>query len=62
MYIYQIIGLVGKMTKETGVQSQVELYQKLDATLLNTQNYKECIKGKLEKSRAKSIALSYTWG
>ena len=44
------------MVRETGVQSQVESYQKtkkmvLDATLLNTQHYKAQIKGKAEKSR-----------
>ena len=32
----------------------------LDATLLNTQNYKVQIKGKVEQSREKSSALSYT--
>ena len=41
------------MVWETGVQSQVELYQKLkkmvlDVTLLNTQHYKVGIKGKVE--------------
>ena len=32
----------------------------LDATLLNTQHYKEWIKGKIEQSRERSSALSYT--
>ena len=32
----------------------------LDATLLNTQQYKVCIKGKVEKSRERSRALRYT--
>ena len=32
----------------------------LDTSLLNTQHYKVHIKGKLEKSRQKSSALSYT--
>ena len=31
-----------------------------DATLLNTQNYKVRIKGKMEQSREKSNALPYT--
>ena len=32
----------------------------LDTSLLNTQQYKVCIKGKAEKSRERSSALSYT--
>ena len=32
----------------------------LDAPLLNTQQYKERIKGKVEQSREMSSALSYT--
>ena len=32
----------------------------LDATLLNTQKYKVCIKGKVEQSRERSSALLYT--
>ena len=32
----------------------------LDATLLNTQNYKVCIKGKVEQSMERSSALPYT--
>ena len=44
------------MAWETWVQSQVESYQKtqkmvLDASLLNTQQYKVRIKGKVEQSR-----------
>ena len=44
------------MARETWVQSQVESYQRLkkmvlDAPLLNTQNYKVWIKGKVELSR-----------
>ena len=31
----------------------------LDASLLNTQNYKERIKGKVEQSRERSSALPY---
>ena len=42
------------MALETRVQSQVESYQRLkmvlDTSLLNTQHYKVCIKGKVEKS------------
>ena len=36
------------MVRETGVQSQVESYQKLknDTALLNTQRYKVRVKGK----------------
>ena len=40
------------MVRETGVQSQVESYQRLkndiDAALLNTDHYKVRIKGKVE--------------
>ena len=32
----------------------------LDTSLLNTQYYKVCIKGKVEQSRGRSSALSYT--
>ena len=32
----------------------------LDTSLLNTQHYKVCIKGKLTKSGEKSSALQYT--
>ena len=32
----------------------------LDTSLLYTQQYKVCIKGKVEQSREKSSALSYT--
>ena len=32
----------------------------LDTSLLNTQCYKECIKGKVEQSRGRSSALPYT--
>ena len=53
------------MARKTGVQSQVESYQRLEkmvleATLLNTQHYKVRIKGKVEKSREWSSALPYT--
>ena len=56
------------MVGETGVQSQVESYQRLkkkkkkkkmvlDAALLNTQHYKVRIKGKVEQFRERSSAL-----
>ena len=32
----------------------------LDTALLNTQQYKVCIKGKVEQSRKRSSALPYT--
>ena len=32
----------------------------LDTSLLNTQQYKVCIKGKVEQSRERSSALPYT--
>ena len=55
--------------RDTGVQSQVESYQRLkkkkkkmvlDTALLNTQLYKVRIKGKVEQSREWSSALPYT--
>ena len=53
------------MARETGVQSLVELYQRLkklvlDAALLDTQHYKVRIKGKVEHSR--NNAFPYTSG
>ena len=53
------------MVRETGVQSQVESYQRLkkmvlDTSLLNIQHYKVCIKGKVEQSRERSSASPYT--
>ena len=54
------------MVRETRVQSQVKLYQRLkkmvlDDALLNTQYYKERIKDKVEQSREWSNALPYTF-
>ena len=53
------------MARKTGVQSQVELYQKLkknvlDASLLNTQLYKVSIEAKMVQSKKKCSAFSYT--
>ena len=53
------------MVQETGVQAQVESYQKLkkivlDISLLNTHHYKVGIKGKVKQSWEKSSALHYT--
>ena len=53
------------MVWDTGVQSQVESYQRLkkmvlDTSLLNTQHYKGRIKGKVEQSSERSSALPYT--
>ena len=53
------------MIWESEVQFQVESYQDskkmvLDAALLNTQNYKVRIKGKVKQSRELSSALPYT--
>ena len=54
------------MVRETGVQYQVESYQRLkkkmilDAALLNTQHYKVRIKGRVEQSKELTSALSYT--
>ena len=53
------------MVWETGVQSQVESYQRLkkmvlDSALLNTQHYKVRIKGKVKQSREWSSTIPYT--
>ena len=53
------------MIWETWVQSQVASYEKslkmvLDTSLLNTQQYKVRIKGKVEQSRGRSSALPCT--
>ena len=53
------------MVQGTGVQSQVESYQRLkkillDAALLNTQHYKVSIKGKVVQSKERNSAHSYT--
>ena len=53
------------MARESQIQSQVESYQRLkkiglDASLLNTQQYKVGIKGKVGQSRERSRALPYT--
>ena len=52
------------MVRETWVQSQVVSYQNLkillDTSLLNTQQYKVRIKGKVEQSREKSSTLPYS--
>ena len=58
------------MVRETGVQSQVESYQRLkkkkkkkkilDAALPNTQHHKVRIKGKVEQPREWNSTLSYT--
>ncbi len=54
-----------KVCQETGVQFQVESYQRLkkmilDAALLNTQHYKVRIKGKVEQSRERSSTFPKT--
>ena len=52
------------MFPETGIQSQVESYQRLkkmllDTSLLNIQHYKVRIKGRVEQSSERSCALPY---
>ena len=64
----RLIGQVGRvfaMVRETWVQSQVASYQKTlkwysDTSLLNTQQYKVCIKSKVEQSRKRNCTLPYT--
>ena len=56
--------LISSMAQETGIQSQVDSYQRLKKNgtwcLLNTQHYKVWIKGKVEQSRESSSALPNT--
>ena len=65
---YRLIGLVGRVfTTGPGDLRSIPgriipktLKMVLDASLLNTQQYKVCIKGKEEPSRERSNALPYT--
>ena len=52
------------MAWRTRVQSQVKSYQRfkkmvLHISFLNTQDYKVCIKGKVEQSKERSSALHF---
>ena len=62
------IGLVGRMFTN-GLEDLVSIPDRvtpktlkmaLDISLLNTQQYKVCISGKVEQSRERSCALPYT--
>ena len=65
---YQLIGLVGRMFANgpgdlgsiPGCILPKTFKMVLDTSLLNTQQYKVHIKGKVEPSRERSSALSYT--
>ena len=59
------MGVSSPMARKTGVQSQVESYQRLqkmvlDISLINTQHYKAHIIGKVEQSKERSRALPNT--
>ena len=64
----ELIGLVGKVfTNGPGDLGLIPgrvilkiLKMVLDASLLNTQQYKVCIKGKVEQSMKRSSSLPYT--
>ena len=64
----RLIGLVGRVFANgrgdlgsvTGRVIPKTLKMVLVTSLLNTQYYKVCIKGKVEKSRKRSSALPYT--
>ena len=69
IYIYnQLIGPVGRMfANGPGDLGSIPVYilaktlkMVLDTSLLNTQQYKVHIKGKVEQSRERSSALPYT--
>ena len=63
-----LIGLVGrvfangpgKLSSIPGCVRQKTLKMVLDTSLLNTQQYKVHIKGKVEQSKERSSALPYT--
>ena len=59
MYIYkQVIGLVDRVFANG--PRDLGLKMVLDTSLLNSQQYKVCIKGKVEQFRERSGAPSYT--
>ena len=66
IYIYKPIGLVDRVFANgledqglvPGLFKQKTQKMVLDTTLLNTQHYKVCIKGKVEQSRERSSVLS----
>ena len=66
--IYRLIGPVGRVFANVpedlgSIPGRVipkTLKMVLDTSLLNTQQYKVCIKGKMEQSREMSSALPYT--
>ena len=62
----RLIGLIGSVRHWTGrswfnPRSRHTKDFKNGTSLLNTQEYKVCIKGKVEQSRKKSSALPYTF-
>ena len=67
-FVCRLIGLEGKVfTNGPGDLGSIlgriipkTLKMVLDTSLLNTQHYKVCIKGKVKQSREKSSALPYT--
>ena len=63
MYQGRLIGLVGRvLANGPGDRGSIPetLKMVLDTSLLNTQQYKIHIKGKVEQSRERSCALPYT--
>ena len=68
MVTYRLIGLVGRVfTNGSGDLGSIPgrvipktFKMALDTSLLNTQQYKVRIKGKVEQSRERSSALRYT--
>ena len=57
LYICNRLGDLGSIAGRVIAKTQKMV---LDASLLNTQHYKVRIKGKVEQSRERSSALSYT--
>ena len=66
--LYRLIGLVSRVSANgpgdlgsiPGRVIPKTLKMVLETSLLNTQQYKVCIKGKVEQSRERSSALPYT--
>ena len=59
LYTFQLIGLEGRVFAN-GLVKPKTLKMVLDTSLLNTQQYKVRIKGKVEQSWERSSALPYT--
>ena len=68
MLLFRLIGLMGRVVANgpgdlASIPGRVipkTLKMVLDTSLLNTQHYKVCIKGKVKQLKEKSSAIPYT--